>query len=191
MHTKVNNILIECVKGDITSQPDITAIVNAANAQLRRGGGVAGAIHRAAGPKLEKECVPLGPIKPGEAVITGGHNLPNHYVIHCLGPVYGKDKPEDKLLANCYRNALQLAGKHQIESIAFPSISTGAFGYPIKDAVHVALKTVVELLPDLKHLRVIRFVLFSQSDYDVYESAIKQMVAKNNPTPQWPNSPMT
>ncbi len=178
MQTKANNISIECVKGDIASQTDIAAIVNAANAQLRIGGGVAGAIHRAAGPELEKECVPLGPIKPGEAVISGGHNLPNDYVIHCLGPVYGKDKPEDKLLSDCYRNAIELAEKHHIESIAFPAISTGVFGYPIEDAANVTLSTIQELLTNLKHLKTIRFVLFSQSDYEVYESAIKQVVSK-------------
>jgi O-acetyl-ADP-ribose deacetylase (regulator of RNase III) len=178
MQIKVNNVSIECVKGDIASQPDITAIVNAANAQLRRGGGVAGAIHRAAGPELEKECIPLGPIKPGEAVISGGHNLPNDFVIHCLGPVYGNDKPEDKRLSDCYRNAIELAEKHHIESIAFPAISTGVFGYPIEDATTVALSTIHSLLPDLKHLKTIRFVLFSQNDYEVYESKIKLMFSK-------------
>ncbi|MFW5832232.1 MAG: macro domain-containing protein, partial [Prolixibacteraceae bacterium] len=102
-------ITVEMVQGDITQQKDIEAVVNAANAKLLRGGGVAGAIHRTAGPELEKESKKLAPIKPGEAVITGAYNLPNKKVIHCLGPVYGQDKPEDKLLANCYRNALKIA----------------------------------------------------------------------------------
>ncbi len=120
---------LEVSQGDIANQPDMDAIVNAANAQLKTGGGVAGAIHRAAGPGLGDECRPLAPIKPGEAVITGAHKLPNKYVIHCLGPVYGRDKPEDKLLAACYENALRLADEQQIASLAFPAISAGAFGY--------------------------------------------------------------
>jgi O-acetyl-ADP-ribose deacetylase len=124
---------LECVQGDIARQPDMETVVNAANAELRIGGGVAGAIHRAAGPELEKECRPLAPIRPGQAVITGAHNLPNRYVIHCLGPIYGIDEPADELLAACYRNALQLAEQNKIASIAFPAISTGVFGYPNPD----------------------------------------------------------
>ncbi|MFO7296348.1 MAG: macro domain-containing protein, partial [Clostridia bacterium] len=125
MEKVIHGVKIECVQGDITKQEGFDAIVNAANAQLMPGGGVAGAIHRAAGPGLAEECKPLAPIKPGQAVITGGHNLPNRYVIHCLGPVYGVDQPSDKLLADCYRNALKLAEQHGITSIAFPAISTG------------------------------------------------------------------
>ena len=101
----MHGVRVECVRGDITSQEDVAAIVNAANAELRSGGGVAGAIHRAAGPGLAREARPLAPISPGEAVITGAHDLPNHYVIHTLGPVYGQDRPEAELLANCYRNS--------------------------------------------------------------------------------------
>jgi len=175
MKTSIDGINIECCKGDIASQGDITAIVNAANAQLRIGGGVAGAIHRAAGSGLEEECRPMAPINPGEAVISDGHNLPNKYVIHCLGPVFGKDKPEDKLLANCYRNALLLAEENNIDSIAFPAISTGAFGYPIKKATYVALQTIKEVVRQLKHIKTIRFVLFGQKDLDVYENEIKNL----------------
>ncbi|MFW5754490.1 MAG: macro domain-containing protein, partial [Marinilabiliaceae bacterium] len=157
------------------SQPDMTAIVNAANARLRTGGGVAGAIHRAAGPGLEEECRPMAPIKPGEAVISGGHNLPNRHVIHCLGPIYGEDKPEDKLLADCYRNALNLADEHEISSIAFPAISTGAFGYPIEAATDVALAAIEEVATTLKHVKTIRFVLFGKNDYEVYEEKLKNL----------------
>jgi O-acetyl-ADP-ribose deacetylase (regulator of RNase III) len=139
------------------------------------GGGVAGAIHRAAGPGLEEECRPLAPIKPGEAVITGGHNLPNKYVIHCLGPRYGIDKPEDKLLADCYRNALKLADEHEIDSIAFPAISTGIFGYPVEEAAEVALKTVKEVIPALKHVKLIRFVLHSDFDLKVHEKVLESL----------------
>lgn len=168
-----HRIKIELVRGDIANQPDISAIVNAANAQLRIGGGVAGAIHRAAGPGLEEECHPMAPIRPGQAVISGGHNLPNDYVIHCLGPVYGADKPEDKLLADCYRNALKLADQKHIESIAFPAISAGAFGYPINEAAGIALKTINNTIPELQHLKRIRMVLFSEQDLQVFKSLNK------------------
>jgi O-acetyl-ADP-ribose deacetylase (regulator of RNase III) len=160
---------IELYRGDISSQDDIEAVVNAANAELKIGGGVAGAIHRAAGPGLEEETRPLAPISPGEAVITGGHNLPNDYVIHCLGPVYGRDKPEDELLANCYKNALKLAEEEGIESIAFPAISTGAFGYPIESAARVALTTVAEEAEQLSSVKNIRFVLFGEEAYQVHK----------------------
>jgi O-acetyl-ADP-ribose deacetylase (regulator of RNase III) len=175
MQKRVGNVLLECVQGNIVQQPDMEAIVNAANKWLRTGGGVAGAIHRAAGPGLEKEAVPLGPIKPGEAVITGGHNLPNKYVIHCLGPVYGVDKPEDKLLANCYYNALKLAEDKGLESVAFPAISTGVFGYPLEEATRVALQAVLAMVPTLKTVKRIRFVLFSAGDLAVYEKIMAEL----------------
>ncbi|MFO7975672.1 MAG: macro domain-containing protein [Candidatus Hydrogenedentota bacterium] len=170
-----NDAVIECVQGNIVDQPDIEAIVNAANAQLRIGGGVAGAIHRAAGPGLERECRPLAPIRPGEAVITGAHNLPNRFVIHCLGPVYGVDEPSDALLASCYREALQLADKNGICSIAFPAISTGAFGYPIESAARVALTTVLDALPRLDSIKHVRFVLFSDRDRRIHESVLEEV----------------
>jgi len=172
MGKTISGVTIECVKGDIASQTGIAAVVNAANAQLMMGGGVAGAIHRAAGRGLAEECRPLAPIEPGDAVITSGHHLPNRYVIHCLGPVYGVDRPEDMLLANCYRNALRLAEKHGIESIAFPAISAGAFGYPVQDAAEVAIGTILEILPDLNSLRRIRFVLFSGMDLEIHEKVL-------------------
>jgi len=175
MSKTISGVTIECVRGDIASQGDTTAVVNAANAQLKMGGGVAGAIHRAAGPGLAEECRPLAPIKPGEAVITGGHNLPNRYVIHCLGPVYGMDKPEDELLARCYRNALQLADEHKIDSIAFPAISTGAFGYPVEDAARVAFSAIAETIPKIKHVKRIRFVLHSERDFEIHEEALSAL----------------
>jgi O-acetyl-ADP-ribose deacetylase len=175
MSKTVSGVAIECVRGDIASQGDITAAVNAANAQLRMGGGVAGAIHRAAGPALAEECRPLAPIKPGEAVITAGHNLPNRYVIHCLGPVYGVDKPEDELLARCYRNALKLADEHKIDSIAFPAISAGAFGYPVEDAARVAFSAIAETIPKIKHVKSIRFVLHSTEDLEIHEEALSAL----------------
>lgn len=164
----------ECVHGDISQQTDINAVVNAANAELKTGGGVAGAIHRAAGPELEKATRSLALINPGEAVITEAFNLPNRYVIHCLGPVYGVDTPSDELLADCYRNALDLTEKHQIESIAFPAISTGAFGYPFESATDVALKTVKQHVEKLNHLKLVRFVLFSDKEFAHYQRALRK-----------------
>lgn len=175
MKISIGDITVEAIKGDIKGQPDIWAIVNAANAQLLSGGGVAGAIHRAAGPGLEEECIPLAPIEPGQAVITGGHNLPNKYVIHCLGPVYGYDKPENILLANCYQNALLLADEKKIESVAFPAISTGVFGYPFEAATDIALQTVIETIPQLQFVKLIRFVLFGDQDFEVYIQRLQNL----------------
>ena len=166
---------VECIRGDITSQEDIEAVVNAANARLEPGGGVAGAIHRAAGPDLAKEAVPLGPLEPGEAVITGAHGLPNQYVIHTLGPVYGQDRPEAELLARCYRNSLALAEDNGVESIAFPAISTGIFGYPAEEAAEVALGTVQEEAERLQRVRLVRFVLFGERDLEVHESVLSRL----------------
>ncbi|MFS8501205.1 MAG: macro domain-containing protein [Caldicoprobacter sp.] len=175
MEKVIHGVKIECVQGDITKQEGFDAIVNAANAQLMPGGGVAGAIHRAAGPGLAEECKPLAPIKPGQAVITGGHNLPNRYVIHCLGPVYGVDQPSDKLLADCYRNALKLAEQHGITSIAFPAISTGIFGYPMEEAARVAFEAIFELIPSLKSVKVIRFVLWDREALEIHERVLGDM----------------
>ena len=161
---------IECVQGNIASQDDLDAVVNAANARLMPGSGVAGAIHSAAGPALAEECRPLAPIRTGEAVLTGGHNLPNRYVIHCLGPVYGVDEPSDKLLANCYRNALALADQKGLGSVGFPAISTGVFGYPAEAAARVAVGTVKQALPGLESVKRMRFVLFSEADLAIYQS---------------------
>ena len=168
-------VTVECVMGDITSQDDVEAVVNAANARLEPGGGVAGAIHRAAGPGLAEEAVPLGPIEPGEAVLTGAHGLPNRYVVHTLGPVYGQDRPEAELLAGCYRNSLALAEEKGIESIAFPAISTGIFGYPVEEAAEVALGTVREEANGLEHVRLIRFVLHSASDLQSHERILSEL----------------
>jgi O-acetyl-ADP-ribose deacetylase (regulator of RNase III) len=167
---------VEVVRGDITVQGDVEAVVNAANAQLAPGGGVAGAVHRAAGPGLYEECRPLAPIQPGEAVVTGGHELPNGYVIHTLGPVYGQDSPEAELLARCYRNSLALAEEHEISSIAFPAISTGIFGYPVGEAAEVALLTVTEELGRLRNVRLVRFVLFGEEYRKVHQDALSRLL---------------
>ncbi|MCK9230366.1 MAG: macro domain-containing protein [Syntrophales bacterium] len=170
-----HGVTIECVQGNIVHQQDMDAIVNAANARLRPGGGVAGAIHRAAGPGLEEECRPLAPIRPGQAVITSGHGLPNRWVIHCLGPVYGVDEPSDKLLADCYRNAMLLAEENSIRSIAFPALSTGAFGYPMEDATRIAFGTVFGEAGRLSRITVVRFVLFDSEDQRLHAAVLQKM----------------
>ncbi|MFP3873362.1 MAG: macro domain-containing protein [Thiohalophilus sp.] len=173
----LHDVRLECTRGDIANQSDMEAVVNAANAELRIGGGVAGALHRAAGPGLEDECRPLAPIRPGQAVITGAHNLPNRYVIHCLGPVYGVDEPAEELLAACYCNALLLGEEYGIDSVAFPAISTGAFGYPLEAATEVALATITGMLTQLSSVQHIRFVLHDVASLRLYERMLESLSA--------------
>lgn len=163
---------IECIEGDITDQRGFDAVVNAANDALRPGGGVAGAIHQAAGPQLDQACRPFAPIQPGQAVITPAFQLPNQYVIHCLGPVYGVDEPADRLLADCYENALTLADEHGIASIAFPALSTGAFGYPMQPAAELALRTVAGVASKLDRVRYVRFVLWGAHALQAHTEAL-------------------
>ncbi|WP_296935165.1 macro domain-containing protein [uncultured Marinobacter sp.] len=169
----MTKVKVECVKGNIAAQQDMDVVVNAANAELLPGSGVAGAIHSAAGPGLAEECRALAPIRPGQAVISSAHNLPNQHVIHCLGPVYGVDEPSDRLLADCFRNALYLADQNGLSSIAFPAISTGVFGFPLRDAAAVAMKAVADSLTELNSVRLVRFVLFSDQDLSVFDEARK------------------
>jgi len=171
---QIQGVTVECVQGDIANQTDVDAVANAANAQLMPGGGVAGALHKAAGPGLAEECRPLAPINPGDAVITGAHNLPNSHVIHCLGPVHGRDEPSEELLATCYRRALELAEEKGLASVAFPSISTGAFGFPMERAAQIAVRTVVEQAPHLSSVKLVRFVLFSKKDQSVFAHALEE-----------------
>lgn len=160
---------IEVVEGDIADQNDLEAVVNAANAELKPGGGVAGAIHRAAGPELERACRSLAPIEPGQAVITEAFELPNRYVIHALGPRYGIDEPSDRLLADAYRNALACCRENDVESVGFPAISAGAFGYPLERAARIAVETVESSAPEA--LRV-RFVLFDPESRKAFEDRV-------------------
>ena len=171
-------VKVEVVQGDVTGQEGVEAIVNAANARLESGGGVAGAIHAAAGPGLAEEARPLGPIGPGEAVVTRGHNLPNRYVIHALGPVYGQDHPEAELLADCYRNSLHLAESRSISSVAFPAISTGVFGYPKGEAAEIALRVVIEEAEGFRSVHLVRFVLFGEEDRKVYEDTLVRLLGE-------------
>lgn len=163
-------VKIECVKGDISKQEDMMAVVNAANAQLKPGSGVAGAIHKAAGPELEEACRSMAPIQTGEAIITYAYDLPNEYVIHCLGPIYGVDEPGDELLKKCYENALKLAEDHDVDTIAFPAISIGAFRFPVEQATEIAINTVKGMADELSVIKTIRFVVFSDKVLKVYES---------------------
>lgn len=176
IHTAVRNgITLELALGDIARQKDIQAVVNAANAELMPGGGVAGAIHEAAGPELVEACKPLAPLRPGDAVMTPGFRLPNEKVIHCLGPVYGQDKPSADLLALCYQAALALADKNNIESIAFPALSTGAFGYPLDEAAEVALGAVVGMADQLVRVKQIRFVFFDEASRDLHGQTLARL----------------
>lgn len=174
MKKKIAETELEVCRGDIARQEDLEAVVNAANAELMPGGGVAGAIHRAAGPQLAQECRPRAPIRPGQAVITSAQQMPNSYIIHCLGPVYGHDEPSDELLAQCYQNALALSEENKISSIGFPLISAGAFGYPMKEAASIALQAIEQEAEKLQHLRLIRFVLFGEDAFAVFEELLSQ-----------------
>lgn len=171
MAIEIHGLALECIRGDITKQPEFDAVVNAANAQLRTGGGVAGAIHRAAGPELDAACRPLAPIRPGEAVATDAFALPNRRVIHCLGPIYGQDEPADRLLADCYRSALRLAEAEGLASLVFPALSTGAFGYPMEEAAEVAARAIAEEAPQLRRVRRVRFALFGADALEAHERA--------------------
>ena len=165
---------IEIVMGDITEQR-VDAIVNAANRTLLGGGGVDGAIHRAAGPELLDECRTLGGCETGEAKITKGYELPTKFVIHAVGPTY-ETAGREELLANCCRHCLRLAEEHQLKSIAFPSISTGAYGYPVAEACRIALNTVKEVLQSgSTNVERILFVTFGYSDYREYQRAYKEI----------------
>jgi O-acetyl-ADP-ribose deacetylase len=164
---------LEAVRGDITQQR-VDAIVNAANESLLGGGGVDGAIHRAAGPGLLDECRALGGCPTGEARVTGGHRLPTRWVIHTVGPVWhGGERGEPALLESCYRSVLREARRLGVRSIAFPSISTGAYGYPIDRAAHLAVRTVREdLAREPGQVDLVRLVLFSEADLRVYLDAL-------------------
>jgi len=169
-------VLIECVQGNIAAQNGFDAVVNAANKYLIAGSGVSGALHRVAGPELEKECITKAPVETGQAVITGAYRLPNRYVIHCVGPIYGVNEPSDHLLTSCYWNVLKLAEEKGIESIAFPAISTGVYLYPLEEAAEVALRTVVELAPSLEHVKRIRFVLYDDNALAVHEQVLSRLM---------------
>jgi len=164
---------------DITKETT-EAIVNAANSSLLGGGGVDGAIHRAGGPSILVECrrivARIGTLPAGKAVITTGGRLPAKHVVHTVGPIYrGGQQREAETLASCYRESIRIADEHGVQSLAFPSISTGAYGYPIDEAAEIAVRTVAEHLPNATHLKHLRFVLFSASDCQTYVRAAEKI----------------
>lgn len=159
---------IKLHKGDITKLK-VDAIVNAANESLLGGGGVDGAIHRAAGCELQEECRQLNGCKTGEARITKGYNLPTKHVIHTVGPIYRKGKRnEAELLSSCYRNSLELAIKNSLKTIAFPNISTGVYGYPKQEAAEIAIQTVKEFIINHKEIEDVIFCVFDEENFDIY-----------------------
>jgi len=180
---------IAVVQGDLT-RIAVDAVVNAANASLLGGGGVDGAIHRAAGPRLLEECRTLGGAATGEAKITKGYNLPARYVIHAVGPVWkGGGHREDELLAACYRNSLWLAAAHGIGTIAFPAISTGAYGFPLERATRLALCEVTAFLDGHPSIRQVIFCCFSASDRAVHERLAAEMPGEASSGPRTLPSP--
>jgi O-acetyl-ADP-ribose deacetylase (regulator of RNase III) len=174
---KIADSYIELIKDDITIQKT-DAIVNAANNALSPGGGVSGAIHRASGPKLWEECKTLGGCQTGEAKTSKGYNLPAKYVIHTVGPVYSGVTEDAKLLKNSYKNSLSEASKNNIRSISFPSISTGIFGYPVKEASKIALGTIIDYLKNHSEIELVAMVLHSEGDYQTYLSTLKELLGK-------------
>jgi len=173
MQAKIGQSVLELVEGDITRQ-DTDAIVNAANEQLRVGGGVDGAINRAGGPKIQEEARKIGRCPTGQAVITTGGNLKAKYVIHTVGPIYKDGRQgEPDLLASAYRESLKLASAKGIKSLAFPSLSTGVYGYPVADAARVALTTVKDYLAEHPEIELVRFVLFGRLTYEAYVGALE------------------
>lgn len=176
---KINNTLIELTQGDITHQ-HVDAIVNAANSGLLGGGGVDGAIHRAGGPEIIEECRKIrstkGKCPTGEAVITAAGKLNAKYVIHTVGPVWrGGNEHEPEKLTNAYRNSLKLADKHNVKKIAFPSISTGVYSYPVDYAAIIALKTITNYLKGDTNIELVRFVLFDIKTFKAYQKALSDI----------------
>lgn len=168
---------IQLVQDDITTL-NVEAIVNAANTSLLGGGGVDGAIHRAAGPELLEACRSLGECQTGAAKITSGYRLPARYIIHTVGPVWhGGDSNEEALLASCYRSSFDLAVENRIVSIAFPAISTGVYRFPIDRACKIALKETNSILADHDGIQRVIFCCFSQSDLEVYQNMVKSLLA--------------
>jgi O-acetyl-ADP-ribose deacetylase len=172
----INGVTLALQQGDIT-KVEADAIVNAANSGLRGGGGVDGAIHRAGGPSIMEECRKIGACPTGSAVATGAGRLKAKYVYHAVGPIYDGTTEDARLLASAYQTCLNLAEQHQIESIAFPSLSTGVYGYPLHEAAPIALKTAIDHIQQPTSLKQVTFVLFGDQAYNAFESALKKLMA--------------
>lgn len=169
------NCTLKVIQADITTLA-VDVIVNAANSSLLGGGGVDGAIHRAAGPELLRECRGLGGCETGDAKITQGYQLPARYVIHCVGPVWrGGNEREAELLASCYRRSLQLAEAHRLTAIAFPAISTGIYGFSVVPAATIAINTVRDFVPSTRSLREVVFCCYSNNDYRAYDNVLSRI----------------
>jgi O-acetyl-ADP-ribose deacetylase (regulator of RNase III) len=174
IRTTIMSMKIELVQGDITHL-QVDAIVNAANKSLLGGGGVDGAIHRAAGPGLLEECRLLNGCETGDAKITGGHQLPATYVIHAVGPVWrGGKHNEEALLASCYRRSLEIADEKGLHSVAFPNISTGVYGYPKEHAADVAIRTIQEAIPNLQRIQKVIFCIFDEENFSIYSIKLRK-----------------
>src|SRR6266567_3920387 len=172
----INGVTLALLQGDIvTVQAD--AIVNAANSGLRGGGGVDGAIHRAGGPSIMEECRKIGGCPTGEAVVTTAGRLPAKYVFHAVGPIYNGSLDDERLLTSAYQSCLNLAERHQVKSIAFPSLSTGIYGYPLELAAPIALRTIIEHIKKPTSLKQVMFVLFGEAAYKAYEGALAKLLA--------------
>ena len=171
----INGVTLALLRSNIV-EVQADAIVNAANAALAGGGGVDGAIHRAGGPTIMEQCQKIGGCPTGSAVATAAGNLKARYVYHAVGPIYGYQSDEKQLLAGAYQSCLNLAEQHQIKSIAFPSLSTGAYGYPVKLAAPIALATVIEHIKKPTSLQQVMFVLFDQKTYAAYEQALTRLL---------------
>ncbi len=177
MKVSIHQSTLEVVQGDITLQ-NTEAIGNAANSALAGGGGVDGAIHQAGGPSIMSELKTRYKGCPtGSAVITGGGNLKAKFVIHAVGPRYSGSPKDPELLAGAYRKSLELCTQNKISSIAFPSISTGIYGYPVEEASRIVLKTVMDYLKNHPEIKLVRFVLFDSKTFDVYKEVLKEMVS--------------
>lgn len=178
MEAKIGNLRIVLKVGDITRE-EVDAIVNAANSSLLGGGGVDGAIHRAGGPEILAQTRKLGGCGPGDAKLTTGGRLKARYVIHTVGPIwYSGNQGEPETLASAYRRSLEVAVQHQCKTVSFPSISTGAYGYPVDQAARIALRTITEFLKRSPGLEEVRMVLFNQYDFDVYARELRGMLGQ-------------
>jgi O-acetyl-ADP-ribose deacetylase (regulator of RNase III) len=177
MKIKVNNTYLELIQGDITKQ-DTEAIVNAANRRLAPGAGVAGAIHRVAGPGLWQECKRLAGCECAQAKITNAYNLPNKYVIHTVGPIYSGATSDPEMLRSSYLNSLKVAEENGIKSVAFPAISTGAFGYPVLEAARVALGAIIDYLSGKTKIVLVRLVLYDNTALATHIDILKEITKK-------------